>query len=130
MNAYLLDSHTWVWMLADDPRLGARARGIVTEPENILLLSFASVWELSIKVHSGKLEMPLRTRGQWDEQLQLTGVTLAPIEYQHTIAAATLPWHHRDPFDRMIVAQAQDLGIPIITVDPRIERYEVEVIAR
>lgn len=129
MSTYLLDSHTWMWMLTDDRRLGHRTRRIVAAPESTLLLSFASVWELSIKVHSGKLDMPLRTRAQWDEQILMTAVSLTPVDYRHTIAAAALPRHHGDPFDRMLVAQAQDLGVPILTIDPKIARYDVDVIA-
>src|SRR5690554_4396945 len=116
-------------MLDDSFRLRGRAREIVEEPSHDLHLSTASIWEISIKAHSGRLRFPLRSEAQFQEQLRRTNVRLVEIEFAHTVAAGALPREHGDPFDRMIVAQARSLSIPIITVDAKLAAYDVEVIA-
>ena len=129
MNSFLLDTHTWIWMLEGSPRLRPRTRDLILDEENELLLSVASLWEIAMKMRSGKLNLPLHTEAEVRAQLTATRVDTVPIELGDTVAAGALPPHHGDPFDRMIVAQAQRLGIPILTVDRRIVAYDVEVVS-
>ncbi|MDO9017595.1 MAG: type II toxin-antitoxin system VapC family toxin [Deltaproteobacteria bacterium] len=124
----LLDTHALLWFASDDARLGARARGIMADPATERLLSVASAWEMAIKVSISKLKIE-GPFADWIEGLR-TGAAaeLLPIELPDIRRVRELPWHHRDPFDRMLVAQALERGIPIVTVDPEVARYGVEVI--
>ncbi|MBN9213994.1 MAG: hypothetical protein ABS62_13180 [Microbacterium sp. SCN 70-200] len=128
MSSFLLDTHIWIWMLEDSPRLQGIQRATVEDAENSLLLSVASVWEMSVKTHAGRLTSPLRTAAHFREQLELTNVELVPIEFEHAVTAGALPPHHRDPFDRMIVAQAQTLGVPIVSADAKLSVYDVDLL--
>ncbi len=128
MSSFLLDTHVWIWMLEDSPRLQGSQRATVEDAESRLLLSVASVWEMSVKTHAGRLESPLRTAADFREQLELTNVELVPIEFEHAVTAGALAPHHRDPFDRMIVAQAQTLGIPIVSADAKLSLYDVDLL--
>jgi PIN domain nuclease of toxin-antitoxin system len=120
---YLLDTHVLLWALADDPRLTkdqAEAIG-----QGTLFLSAASVWEIAIKRASGKLDVP-------DHLLataQGAGCRALPISWAHAEAAAALPRHHADPFDRMLIAQARLEGLVLLSSDARFSAYEVERIA-
>lgn len=128
MSTFLLDTHVWIWMLEDSRHLRGRQRATIEDADNRLLLSVASLWEMSIKTQSGRLTSPLRTAAQFREQLDLTNVAVVPIEFEHAIAACALPPHHRDPFDRMIVAQAQSLGIPVLSEDAKLSLYDVDIV--
>ena len=129
MTSFLIDSHIWLWMLADDRRLRPRTRAIVADTDNVLLLSIASVWELAIKAGIGRLRGPLSTDREIRSGLAQSGVDLLGVELGDAAAVRALPPHHGDPFDRMIVVQAQRRGIPLITADARLGAYDVEVIA-
>ncbi len=128
-TSFLIDSRTWLWMLDDSPRLGERTRAIVSQASISLLLSVASAWELSVKVGKGRLRGPLTTDAELRSALAVSGVTLLPIDLGDVVAVAALPPHHGDPFDRMIVAQARVRGIPVLSGDPSLARYDVEVIS-
>lgn len=121
----LLDSHALLWWLADDPTLSAGARYVVSEPGNDVRVSVASIWELGIKVAAGRLEVAVpdvRAAALADgfSELQVTG--------DHAEAAASLPRHHGDPFDRMLVAQAQLEGCRLVTRDERMSAYDVPLL--
>jgi PIN domain nuclease of toxin-antitoxin system len=119
----LLDSHALVWANADPAELTSTSREAIEDPANDVLVSSASMWELAIKVAMGKLvvDVPLRDLvGEYEE---------LPITHAHAIAAAALPEHHRDPFDRMLVAQALAEGLTIVTRDRNIPRYGVPALA-
>lgn len=117
----LLDTHFLLWWLGDDPLLGDRAREAISAPENLIFFSAASIWELRIKEGIGKIELP-------DD---FTDVVLAQafeplaVTVRHADALRALPLHHRDPFDRMLVAQARVEGLTILTRDEVIPRYGV-----
>jgi PIN domain nuclease of toxin-antitoxin system len=128
-TALLLDSQVWIWMLQDSARLRGRMREVIEDPAQELLLSTASVWEIAIKANSGRLDLPLKASRDFAACMAVTDVTPLDIEMEDTCAAAALPRHHGDPFDRMIVAQAQKLGVPILTADPWIAVYDVEVVS-
>lgn len=115
-------------MLEDSRHLRGRARAIIEDPANALHLSAASVWEIAIKIGSGRLDVPMRTESDFQRQLQLTNVAAVDITPAHAATAGALPRHHGDPFDRMIVAQGQILGVPVLTADPKLAAYEVETI--
>jgi PIN domain nuclease of toxin-antitoxin system len=121
----LLDTHVLVWWFNDFERLSKRAASILTSIDNTVLVSAAVAWELSIKVNLGKLDaMGLIT--DFEERLVREGFTELPISTVHAIRAGLLPLHHRDPFDRLLVAQAQDLVVPILSADFTLDRYDVK----
>lgn len=101
---------------------------MLADPANVLLLSAASTWEIAIKYALGRLPLPATPARYVPEQMRLQGVTGLPVEHAHALHVATLPRHHADPFDRLLVAQAQLLGIPVVTVDAEFESYDIDVI--
>ena len=106
-------------------RLSKRAASIITSMDNTVLVSAAVAWELSIKVNLGKFDgMGLVT--DLKQRLEKEGFSESPITLTQATRAGLLPLHHRDPFDRMLVAQAQDLGIPILSADPLLDQYDVK----
>ena len=120
----LLDTHAALWFLAGDERLGENARRHLTDSANRVLLSAAVVWEVGIKRSLGKLVAP-------DEYLSLlldAGVQALPVSLDHAAAMERLPWHHRDPFDRMLVAQASLEGAAIVSRDEAMRPYGVTLI--
>ena len=117
----LLDSHVLLWWLADDPALGLEARSLIANPDNEVLVSAASAWEISIKRGLGKLEAPPDVAGT----IEQLGFTELPITATDGERAGALEPHHRDPFDRMLVAQAERAGATIVTQDPVFARYGV-----
>jgi len=122
----LLDTHVWLWMLAAPERLGDM-RAVLEDGERTLVLSAASSWEIAIKYQLGRLELPQPPERFVPDRLRSTGVTPIAIEHTHVLEAGRLPAHHRDPFDRVLVAQARHLGVPIVTADPLIRAYDVTV---
>ena len=124
----LLDTQCWLWMASAPERLSTRARAIVEAIDNELLLSAGSVWEIAIKHALGKLQLPEPPARYVPSRMSALSTTPLPIEHAHALRVATLPSHHRDPFDRMLVAQAQVERVPILTADPIFERYDVETI--
>jgi PIN domain nuclease of toxin-antitoxin system len=114
-----------VWALLDEPRLRGEARGMIQEPENDVLVSAASIWELEIKMAAGKLRIDVELL----EEVIRVGYSVLQVLAQHGVAAARLPLHHRDPFDRMLIAQAQAEGLTIVTRDRRFEPYAVATMA-
>jgi PIN domain nuclease of toxin-antitoxin system len=125
----LLDTQVWLWMLAAPDRLGVDARSLVEDGENELLLSSASSWEISIKHSLGKLPLPEPPLRYVPSRIEQSGVTPIVVEHTHALRVATLPLHHRDPFDRLLVAQALELAVPVLTADRALAAYDVEVLA-
>lgn len=123
----LLDTHVWLWMLAEPERLGAAAP-MVRDPRSVLLLSAVSSWEIAIKYGQGRLDLPEPPASFVPERMRSSGVTALAVEHAHALAVAELPMHHRDPFDRLLVAQALLEGVPIVTADPAFAAYDVELI--
>jgi PIN domain nuclease of toxin-antitoxin system len=116
----LLDTHAWLWWLADEG-LADRAREAIADPANLVMVSAASAWEISIKKALGKLSAP----DDLDRQVDESGFIPLPISIAHGIAAGQLPRHHDDPVDRMLIAQALAEGLTIVTHDKRFAGYEV-----
>jgi len=117
----LLDTHVFLWWLADRPKLSQEAGSAVAESENTVYLSVASIWEMVIKSALGKLDAP----SDIPEALAANRITPLPIDMSHAVAVASLPLLHNDPFDRMLVAQAQVEGLTLVTRDRRLLEYGV-----
>jgi PIN domain nuclease of toxin-antitoxin system len=124
----LLDTHTFLWWVLDVPRLSSESRAILEDGANELLFSAASAYELALKARTGKLSLPEPAETYVPSRLVANGFSRLPIELAHALRAGILPSIHGDPFDRLLVAQAQIEGIPILTADPAISRYDVETI--
>ena len=125
----LLDTHVFLWWVsARGSRVSGIARDLIEDGETEILVSVASVWEIAIKVGAGRLELPGPVAGYLPERMQQHGFGILPIEVDHALHVARIPPIHRDPFDRLLVAQAQIEGIPILTADPAIAQYDVETI--
>jgi len=115
-------------MIADPQRLGINSRSLVEDRRNELFLSAVSSWEIVIKHAMGRLDLPASPETLIPEQMRRSGVTGLPIEHAHAIRVGALPLHHRDPFDRLLIAQAQIESLAILTADPVFGRYAVEVV--
>lgn len=120
----LLDTHAVLWWLDDDPTLSDAARAEISDPENTVYLSAVAVWEMRIKQGIGKLDLP----DDFDEVLDGQAFSKLPVTVDHAHTIAGLPAIHRDPFDRMLVAQAVVEGMTIVTWDRRIAEYGVDVL--
>ena len=124
----LLDTHAFLWWITDDPKLSMRVRGIISEGENEIFVSAATGWEIAIKSQIGRLKLPDEPQRFILEQLKINGMKSLPIEMRHALHVSTLPTYHQDPFDRLLVAQAQMEELPILSADPEIRKYEVTII--
>jgi len=129
MSRILLDTQAWVWMVSAPSRLSAAARGALVDPAAELFLSVISPWELVIKHAARKFPMRESPEELIPAMIARARATELPIQRRHALRVATLPLHHRDPFDRMLIAQAQVEGLVIITADRRFRAYDVEVLA-
>ncbi len=118
----LLDTHVALWALTNDPRLSRRARALIEDPANDVLVSAASVWEIAIKHALGRGDMPI-SGDQALDWFRQAGYALLPIAPDHAAAVEHLPDHHRDPFDRLLVAQAIAEPLRLLTRDPLVLRY-------
>jgi len=123
----ILDTHAFLWAIVEEGKLSRRARHIYTGP-NDLWLSVASVWEMLLKVQVGKLPLPEPAGPYLVKKLVQNQIELLPITLDHVLGIESLPMHHRDPFDQLLIAQSIEEGWPIITADPWFSRYNVEVI--
>lgn len=120
----LLDAHALLWWLADAPELSAEARDAIADGSNEVTVSAATAWELSIKRAAGKLHAPEDLAGA----IASSTFRELPITIEHALAAGALPRHHADPFDRMLVAQAQAEGLTVVTRDTDFDAYDVPVL--
>ncbi len=123
----ILDTHIWLWMVAEPERFSPESAALLQDGSNELLLSAASSFEIAIKFALGKLSLPAPPQEYVPAQIARTGVASLAIEHAHALAVAGLPPHHRDPFDRLLIAQAQMEGLTIVTVDRRIGVYDVPI---
>jgi len=123
----LLDTHVFLWLLTEPERLGD-ALATVEAHDTELLVSAASSWEIALKYTLGKLPLPKPPTHYVPDRLRAIGAVPLAVEHAHALATTELPPLHRDPFDRLLVAQAVSLGLRIVTGDPQIARYPVEVV--
>ena len=124
----LVDTHVFLWAITDAPRLSAGQRAMFLDEANELHLSVASVWEMLIKAGLGKLPLPAPATEYLMKQLEKNRIALLPIRVAHLVELQGLPPLHRDPFDRMLVAQARAEKMRMLSVDERMREYGVEVI--
>ena len=124
----LLDTHVFLWWLADDDRLEARVRARIAAPAEDVVVSAVSVWEIAIKAALGKLRLPGSDPARLDELIPACGFRELAITARHATAVATLPSHHADPFDRLLVAQARAERATLVTFDPAMSAYEVPIL--
>ena len=122
----LLDTHAFLWWIHDDESLGSRARKAIANERNHCFLSVASCWEMAIKKSLGKLEIPEPIDGFVAEQLTANRFALLPIDLRHVTRVSRLAFHHRDPFDRLLAAQAKEESMVIASADPIFQKYGLE----
>lgn len=121
----LLDTHSLIWFFSGDPKLSYDARQFMEDTDYIKLISLASVWEMGIKQSMGKLTLSLPLEEYINEKIALENFQILPIELNHLAKISTLPFHHKDPFDRLLIAQAETERIPILSRDIAFDKYNV-----
>ncbi len=121
----LLDTHALLWWLSDDPALSKPARKFIGETQNTVIVSAASAWEIATKVRLGKLSTAAELAADFVGHVGREGFELLPISPDHAIRAGLLPGPHKDPFDRMLIAQAQAEGVPLVTNELVFDAYGV-----
>jgi len=124
----LLDTSSFLWFIAGSDSLSIKARDLIVDMNNDLFLSVASLWEIAIKMSIGKLKLLRSFEQIIPAQLEENFINILPIELNHLSQIIELPFHHRDPFDRLIIAQGMTEGLPVISSDASFQMYPVEVI--
>lgn len=122
----LLDTHTFLWFVNDSPDLSLPAKDLLEDDANDLFLSPASVWEMAIKSSTSKLHLPAPIAAFVPAQLIANDILLLPIEVAHLGVVETLPFHHKDPFDRLLAAQSLSENLPMISIDAVLDLYGVQ----
>lgn len=124
----LIDTHAILWWLVDDKRLSKTARRVLEDSSHRRLVSFASLWEIAIKMSAGKLSVRNLSFAEIVAQLRTYEFNFLPVRTGDLEQLASLPWHHRDPFDRMLIAQSIEDGIPLMTADEWVADYELSIV--
>lgn len=126
MKSALLDTHTLLWFTEGDIRLGVSARRYIEDPTVSSYVSIASLWEIAVKVSIGKLALNTPLEEFLKAGTEGNGISVLPIKLEHLVLSAALPFHHRDPFDRLIVAQAIAEGMTLLSGDGVLDDYDIE----
>ena len=121
----LLDSHVFIWMDISPNRLSVKAQQAITDPQNEIYLSYVSIWEMQIKIQLGKLSLNSSLQKAIQNQRKTNDLALLSIKIRHIFALQNLPHHHGDPFDRLLIAQAQTEGLRFVTDDAKIQQYDI-----
>jgi len=121
----LLNTHTFIWYVTDNPKLSAHVKLLIEDENNEKLVSIASIWEMAIKHSIGRLNFSLPFMEFVGQQLTVSNIGLLEINLQHIEVVASLPLHHRDPFDRLIIAQSMAEQIPLLSVDAIFDAYAI-----
>jgi PIN domain nuclease of toxin-antitoxin system len=124
----LLDTHAFLWAITNDRRLSRKAQAIFASGQNDLFLSVAGVWEVLIKTQIGKLKLPLPAGPYLRQQMAQNSMQVLPLRLEHVLRLEYLPLHHRDPFDRLLVAQSIEEHLPIVSSDPFLAKYPVSLL--
>lgn len=124
----LIDTHVFLWWTDDKTRLSPLALNTMLDVSNTLVLSAASIWELAIKLRLSKLQLKGELSAVVEAQTRVNRIEILPISAQHALKTLSLPLHHKDPFDRMLVAQALSEGLAMITADTSVSRYDIQAI--
>lgn len=125
MTDLLLDAHAVLWFVWDDPKLSPKAKALVEDAANRKLVSIASCWEIAIKVGLGKLNLGEPCRSFLPREIARNNFELLPIALEHATTVEGLTMHHRDPFDRLLIAQAMVEGLPLVSADVVFDQYEI-----
>jgi len=128
MTKLLLDSHVFIWMHAEPERISRAVQALLTAPETALFLSVVVPWELGIKVLRQRLTLPEPLGDYFTSRVERARMNILPITLHHVLDAVRLPPHHSDPFDRMLVAQARVERLALVSADPEVARYDVELL--
>lgn len=123
----LLDTHVFLWLHGDPERLGQRLETL-SAPDTEGLVSAVVAWEITIKHGLGRLQLPAPPQAWVPDRIRRGAMVSVAIELPHVLGVADLPDHHRDPFDRLLISQARHLGVPILSADPALAAYDVEVL--
>lgn len=121
----LLDTHAWLWFVLGDVSLSPTARGLIEDPINQKQISPASYWEIAIKISVGKYALPVPYDQFMLDAIDGQGFTVLPLLAVHTSLLCSLPFHHRDPFDRLLIAQAKSEGMSVVSGDAVLDMYGV-----
>jgi PIN domain nuclease of toxin-antitoxin system len=124
----LLDTHAFIWWVTNDPQLSQTAKATIANPANTVLFSVINGWEIVIKQGTGKLTLPEPAETYIPSRIAANQFTILPVQLSHILQVASLPDLHRDPFDRLLIAQSQVENIPIISIDRYVVQYPVNVI--
>jgi PIN domain nuclease of toxin-antitoxin system len=125
---FLIDTHCWLWMYSASEKLNDAAKALMHGSENTAFFSAVSAAEIGIKSGIGKLRLPQPAKEYVVSRIEHSGMKTIPLHIHHALRVAELPQHHRDPFDRLLIAQAQAEGLPLMTADSTIAKYDVEII--
>lgn len=125
MTAVLLDTHAMLWFFWDDPQLTVSAKAVIEDADNRKLVSVASCWEIAIKVGLGKLDLGEPSRSFLPREITRNNFELLPIGLAHATLVEELPSHHRDPFDRLLIAQAMSENVSLVSADVIFDQYDV-----
>ncbi len=123
---FLIDTHCWLWLNLQPQLLTPLVADVLRNGENEIVFSVVSAWEISIKYALGKLQLPLEPEEYVPSRLAENQMTVLPVHLSHTLRVATLPHHHGDPFDRLLVAISQVEKLTLITADPKLAAYDIE----
>ena len=124
----LLDTHVFIWWADNPEKLSPAALAALEDEANELLLSVASVWEMQIKIQMGKLKLSLPLKELVKNQQETNNLTVSPVALPHVLALDALPFHHKDPFDRMLIAQSIEEGLTLVTADSQFSAYSVKLL--
>ncbi len=124
----LLDTHIFLWFIENNPRLSDEIKNLIEDESNLSYLIIASLWEMSIKYNLGKLKLEPNYDKFVEQEITTSSLKLLNISLEHLRINAVLPFHHKDPFDRLIIAQSIATNIPIVTVDQIFDKYEADLI--
>lgn len=122
----LLDTHTFLWFILDDPQLSPKADQLISDPNNAIAISPVTYWEIAIKISIGKYSLPEPYEIFMDREISINDFKILPIQPKHTAVLIDLPFYHKDPFDRLLIAQASVEKIPIISNDQIFDQYPVQ----
>ena len=125
---FLIDTHCWLWAFLATARLNDAAKALLNDSENTAFFSAVSAAEIGIKVGIDKLHLPRPAKEYVVSGTEDAGMKMLPLHIHHALRVAELPLHHRDPFDRLLIAQAQAEGLPLMTADSNIAKYDVKII--
>jgi PIN domain nuclease of toxin-antitoxin system len=124
----LLDTHVFIWWDSEPAKLSKKVLSLCRDPGNTLLLSVASAWEMQIKMHLGKMKLDVPLQKIISEQRKNNGLHIIPVELEHVLALQSLPAHHKDPFDRLLIAQTQAENAVLVSKDKAFTRYQIDLV--